>query len=434
MNKVLIICLLVITNTYAFDVQEFRPLPSKLGLLTQFSAENNFEKEWDFKYFYNFVNNPIEFGNKNKEKIDSIVEKLHSFDLSASYGFSDSLTFLFDFRADYASVYEGVGTDKQTKEVAALGDIRLGAHYSINDAWAAAALLTLPTGDSDILLGASSLVGELKLIRDFNNEKDKHYFTTSAGFIFRKSTKLFNLIVNDGLRWGLGYAYRFTKEEKWRVFTEVFGEHPLTSTEDKLVAAPAEALIGFKKEWNNKRSEISFGYGHGLNTGFGAPDHRVFVGINMSFDKNKKVSQPILEPVIAKEIVKEPVVSELPRIHTGKIYFASGKDKILETSYNSLKKVFDALKKFPEIEEIIIAGHTDSSGVSESNQILSDRRAKSVANYFIGLGISSERLIPRGFGEDKPIDTNETAEGKSNNRRVEFSILKTKKGFKFIND
>jgi OOP family OmpA-OmpF porin len=76
------------------------------------------------------------------------------------------------------------------------------------------------------------------------------------------------------------------------------------------------------------------------------------------------------------------------------------------------------------IELIEISGHTDSDGSDAYNLKLSDGRAKAVVQYLISKGIQPTRMKAVGYGESKPIDTNKTDEGKSRNRRVEFTLLK----------
>jgi len=77
------------------------------------------------------------------------------------------------------------------------------------------------------------------------------------------------------------------------------------------------------------------------------------------------------------------------------------------------------MHKNPDIN-FSVEGHTDSDGNDTNNQTLSEARGKSVMNKLIEMGISENRLKSNGFGESKPIDNNTTAEGKANNRRVEF--------------
>ena len=73
----------------------------------------------------------------------------------------------------------------------------------------------------------------------------------------------------------------------------------------------------------------------------------------------------------------------------------------------------------PELK-FSIEGHTDSDGDNELNQQLSKDRAQAVLKQLVSMGIENTRLTSKGFGETLPIDSNDTPEGKANNRRVEF--------------
>ena len=84
----------------------------------------------------------------------------------------------------------------------------------------------------------------------------------------------------------------------------------------------------------------------------------------------------------------------------------------------------DLVTKFKErdvkVKEVTIEGHTDSDGDNASNLKLSEARAQTVKDTMVQRGIAAERLSIKGFGESAPMDTNNTPEGKANNRRVEF--------------
>jgi OmpA-OmpF porin, OOP family len=105
------------------------------------------------------------------------------------------------------------------------------------------------------------------------------------------------------------------------------------------------------------------------------------------------------------------------------IYFDFDKTTLKAESYVELNKVVDFLKQNSKVS-VEIAGHTDSKGSDDYNLNLSQGRSQSVVDYLISQGIDAARLQAHGYGETKPIDTNETEEGRANNRRVEFTILK----------
>ncbi|QRN95703.1 OmpA family protein [Archangium violaceum] len=107
-----------------------------------------------------------------------------------------------------------------------------------------------------------------------------------------------------------------------------------------------------------------------------------------------------------------------------KVYFATGKDVILAKSFDLLNQVASVLKANPQIEKLRVEGHTDDQGNDASNLKLSQRRANNVRAFLLREGIAADRLEAVGYGETKPVDTNKTAAGRENNRRVEFNILK----------
>ena len=73
--------------------------------------------------------------------------------------------------------------------------------------------------------------------------------------------------------------------------------------------------------------------------------------------------------------------------------------------------------------DVLVVGHTDSTGGDALNQTLSERRADSARNFLVGAGLESDRVTAMGMGENEPIDTNETDAGRQENRRVEVAIF-----------
>ncbi len=103
------------------------------------------------------------------------------------------------------------------------------------------------------------------------------------------------------------------------------------------------------------------------------------------------------------------------------VLFESGSDKLTDSAQVVLNDAADALLNNPDMV-VEVQAHTDSQGAAEYNLDLSKKRALSTVRYMMLRGVPSEQLLARAFGESKPIDTNDTAEGRSANRRVEFHV------------
>jgi len=104
------------------------------------------------------------------------------------------------------------------------------------------------------------------------------------------------------------------------------------------------------------------------------------------------------------------------------VNFDFDKDTLRPDAVVILDEAVAVLAKYPELR-VEVAGHTDSKGKDDYNQNLSERRAKTVYDYLTSKGIDASRLVgPNGYGEARPIDTNETDEGRANNRRTELNV------------
>lgn len=104
------------------------------------------------------------------------------------------------------------------------------------------------------------------------------------------------------------------------------------------------------------------------------------------------------------------------------VYFDTNKSDVKGTSAATLDKLAGIFKEYPN-SNILVEGHTDSAGSDEYNWNLSQQRAESVSSYLVSKGISSGRFTTKWYGETQPRESNETAEGKAKNRRVELAIV-----------
>lgn len=103
------------------------------------------------------------------------------------------------------------------------------------------------------------------------------------------------------------------------------------------------------------------------------------------------------------------------------IYFETGKATLKPESFRSLNALIGFLNEYPNVR-VEIGGHTDNVGSAEVNKRISQERALAVAEYVINQGIPAHRVVSQGYGFDKPKASNRTAEGRAQNRRVDFTI------------
>lgn len=122
----------------------------------------------------------------------------------------------------------------------------------------------------------------------------------------------------------------------------------------------------------------------------------------------------------------ERVGDEIRLVMPSNITFATDSERIDGAFYPVLDSVAKVLIKFDKTQ-LNVDGYTDSTGSFEYNQRLSERRAQSVSNYLMQVGVDRLRIATRGFGERNPIASNDTVSGRAMNRRVEIWIRGTQK-------
>ncbi len=130
----------------------------------------------------------------------------------------------------------------------------------------------------------------------------------------------------------------------------------------------------------------------------------------------------------AKELKQSIPGATVARVGEGiAITFASGllydnnSDQVKAEAATNLRSLAASLDRYPNTD-LMVVGHTDAVGTSDSNQGLSQRRAQAAANYLIAQGVSSARLRTAGRGEMEPVGANDTDAGRALNRRVEIAI------------
>ena len=384
----------------------------------------------------------------------------------------------------FAQVEEDTGFTDTAPNAAGLGDLRLltkWAPFQEKDFPVGVALvgeLRLPTGNANSFMGdhgvvfAPRLVVERELFTNFR-------LAVEAGYRLRPRTgRYINLMVGDQMHFGAGAGYALPpwgSLTRWGVHAELLTATParaaFTSDGAEVLKTSALALVGVRAEISN-RWQVLFGVGKGLSarSGLGREAFRVFVTVSYKdiVDENDRDRDGIInerdacpdDPGLEKydgcpdrdgdEIPDReddrpdepgpasnngcPLEEPLAQLEAGmislraSITFAYDRAIIRNVSHPVVDRVASILLAHPELKRIRVEGHTDSEGASDYNRRLSQMRAESVMNALIERGVAKERLEAKGFGEDAPISTNETARGRAANRRVMFIIVETDKG------
>jgi OmpA-OmpF porin, OOP family len=105
----------------------------------------------------------------------------------------------------------------------------------------------------------------------------------------------------------------------------------------------------------------------------------------------------------------------------GTIRFETGRADIDRDSAGLLDRLVEIAMRCPTAN-IEVAGHTDAAGEEVANQALSEKRAQAVINFLVQAGLSANRFTPAGFGSTQPLASNDTSDGRAQNRRIEFLV------------
>ncbi len=146
----------------------------------------------------------------------------------------------------------------------------------------------------------------------------------------------------------------------------------------------------------------------------------VGAGVGAAVGHMMDKQQQELEQVKGVEVSRESE-GELNVVMKNDILFDFDSSALRSTSRSTLTDVADVLVKYPDTD-ILVEGYTDSTGSDSYNQALSVRRARSVRDYLVTEGVAGSRLSALGYGESDPRASNDTAEGRQLNRRVEIHI------------
>ncbi|MDL2269734.1 OmpA family protein [Desulfosarcina sp. OttesenSCG-928-A07] len=151
----------------------------------------------------------------------------------------------------------------------------------------------------------------------------------------------------------------------------------------------------------------------------------VGAGVGRMMDKQAAEMQQALATSNAAALQREGDLIAITL--KGDVIFDHDSDAVRPGIYNELDRIAQIMIRYPNTS-ILVGGHTDSTGSASYNQLLSERRANHVRDQLINRGVPSSRITGMGYGATLPVATNDTAEGRQMNRRVEIRINPNSQG------
>lgn len=188
------------------------------------------------------------------------------------------------------------------------------------------------------------------------------------------------------------------------------GESQMSNTsKGALIGAGAGAALGLLVGSSDRAKGALIGAGVGALAG---------TGIGYYMDQQ--------DAQLRKELVGTGVQvtrqgNNITLVMPGNVTFDTNSSMLKSSFYPVLDSVTKVVKEYQKTI-LLVAGYTDSTGSASYNQLLSEQRAQSVANYIMAQGVNPKRLIVQGFGETHPLASNGTADGRAQNRRVELTL------------
>lgn len=410
-----------------FEVITFKPAIDGSDYFTVYDSQTLKKWQGNTGFYFDYANRPLQFvglGGAAGER-QSVIEHLMVADLYGSIGFTDwfeagflmpVVVYNWFFNDNTASINEDHG--------GGMGDTQLMAKFRVLNTengpfgFAIMPFLTLPSGDPIRYTGNGTLTGGLNLIGDFVFHP-RFSMALNVGGTIRDDVTRNGVRVDDQFDYGLGGNFKIT--DTFHAIAEVYGSTTFRDFFGASAHSPLEAGAGLRYLFGDSGFGVSGGATVGIIDGVGSPRFRVFTGLNWTSPGMRECPEcpPPAPP-------PDPRIQGGKIVIWGKIYFDTDKATIKPISFPVLDDVVDVMQKNPQVGLVEVQGHCDSRGGDEYNMKLSQARSESVLQYLVSKGIEASRLRAVGYGLRKPIADNNTKEGMSQNRRVEFVIIDLK--------
>ena len=242
--------------------------------------------------------------------------------------------------------------------------------------------------------GSATIVGEV------SDEANRAAFVSTLEELFTRGVDAEAFTIKEGA----------PSERDWMSsiigLIKIGGE---TLPEGKILVNAAERLVQVSGEYETRQERAD------------AQDdiEEIIAGTTFAFSSGLAIPEP---PAFTREDIEE-LQANIDDLIEGKVVeFELNSDVLTPVGVALLDEILAALEQVPNVP-IEIAGHTDSQGDALENLDLSERRAQTALDYLVAAGQDPVRFVVKGYGEDAPVASNETAEGRARNRRIEFKAL-----------
>lgn len=404
------------------EIQQFRPAGGFHDVLALPSARVAAHRSFTVSLFANHADRPFRLIDPSDGSTEgSLVARQSQMDVAASVGLIDRVEIaaalpLTVARSAGGTLPAAPGLGREVGS-AGLSDARLSAKAHLLRAGrmdlGIASPLTVPTGKADDFLGQGGVTWSPRVLADVDVGRGAR-LAANLGLTLRDEQQFLNLRVGNAVAFGAGAEVPFRLGSQELAFvTTLTGEKGLR--ESGVEGLPLELIAG--ASWMTRAGFVlTLAGGRGLTDGYGAPVYRVVGGLAYAPARRR-----------AREMSSEPppaITTEGGRlVLREKIVFPTNEDTISPESFPILDQLAEFLGGRNAPKRLRIEGHTDDTGTPERNEELSRNRAMRVREYLVSKGIDAGRLESEGFGNTKPLDSNETEAGRANNRRVDFVIL-----------
>lgn len=367
---------------------------------------------------FNYALKPLEFGNSGAGvRIQGVVDHLFTLDFGAAYSFSERVMAGLSVPMHITHNIQSL-TNFNQETVVSLGDVMLTGLYNIlpreNSAagfgLSVAPFLTLPSGSSGNFVGDSNVTGGFLMVADL--DYNDHYAGLNLGFRFRKEESFLGLRVAQEMLYRVAYNHFISQTYGVNGFAEAGGSIVLNQVSNN--SSPFEIMAGVSKVISEATPlTVKLAAGAGLTSGYGTPDLRALFQLSYDHILPKKPRKEV-RPVYMQKVERE--LKELT------IFYPTDGDQVDPFYDEKIAGIARIMNEHPELGPLYIIGHTDDVGDDKYNTELSERRARQALDSILGLGISQDRVISYGLGEEAPVKPNTTPENRALNRRTLFTF------------